>query len=117
MSAPNLAQLADQVLTRRKDRLRILYALFLAQEAQAPVTAMQLQKRVGLDDERFAQAMHHLDRSGYTAQQPGSEHVTVAHAGIVAVETALTRLDRDSGEFPPLRSILSADGSLPRKPE
>ena len=113
-AVPTLPQLVDQVVTARKDRLRILYAVFLAREAGAEAASAQIQRRVGLNDERFSAALQHLAAGGYLATAGDGLGLTLQHAGRVAVEHALVRPDREYGEFPALRSILKPDLSLPR---
>jgi hypothetical protein len=113
MKVPELAKLIDDVATRRRDRLRVLFALYLVRELAdgRAVTAAQLLARLSMAEGSLQAALEHLKGGGYV--EGASDHaggLIITHVGVVAVESALTRVDRESGEFPPLRPLLMGEG-------
>jgi hypothetical protein len=107
MKVPELPKLIDEAMTRRKDRLRTLFALYLLRESagvEAPGPG-GLRDLVPLSDERMRAAVQHLVDGGYITIADGTG-ASLTHAGIVAIEAALVRIDREAGEFPALRAVL-----------
>lgn len=112
MTQQDFLHLLDRILTRRKNRLRVLYALFLANETEPgrAVSEGELARNLAAPEWMLAEAIAWLAAAGYVEPTESAEPAwRLTAAGLATTETSLVRLDRETNEFPALRSILNSD--------